>query len=155
MQQKAFCSVNGIDQEHITRFDEKKQLVDSVCEILEGGQWGTSLENALSKYNESTQSDLMISVLRKLKDVNLAVSYFKWAESKTKQPHCLEAYNSVLMVMARSNNFFQIEQVFEEMNLAGFGPSNTTCIELIVSCIKIHKLKEAYDILELMRKFKF
>lgn len=155
LQQSALSSTSGINEEHIEKFNGKRQEVDNICQILESAPWGTSLEKALSTYNGSTQSDLVISVLRKLKDVNLALNYFQWAEKKSNQPHCPEAYNSLLMVMAKSNNFDQIEQVFQEMNLSGFGPSNTTSLELILTCVKSHKLKQAYDLIQLMRRFKF
>ncbi|KAI3729384.1 hypothetical protein L6452_18041 [Arctium lappa] len=155
LQRRVLSSTSGSDQEHIRTFDGKRQRVDSVCQILEGGPWGMSLENALSTCNESAQTDTVIAVLQKLKDVNLAVDYFRWSERKSNQAHCPEAYNSLLMVMARNKKFDQIEQVLEEMNLAGFGPSNSTCVELVVSCVKSHKLREAYDLIQLIRRFKF
>ena len=57
--------------------------------------------------------------------------------------------------MARNKKFDCLEQVLGEMSVAGFGPSNNTCIELVVICVKSQKLREAFDIIQTMRKFKF
>ncbi|KAK8511280.1 hypothetical protein V6N12_033557 [Hibiscus sabdariffa] len=143
------------NQEHRSRIAGVKKEVDDVCGILESGPWGPAIENALSSLNAKLQPGLVIGVLRKLKDVNLAIKYFRWTEMKTEQAHCPEAYNSLLMVMARSKKLDCLEQVLGEMSVAGFGPSNNTCIELIVSCVKSQKLREAFDIIQMMRKFKF
>ena len=142
-------------QENPSRIDGMRKEVDDVCCILESGPWGPSIENALSVLNEKPQPGLVIGVLRKLKDVNLAINYFRWTERKTDQAHCPEAYNSLLMVMARNKKFDCLEQILGEMSVAGFGPSNNTCIELVVSCVKSQKLREAFDIIQTMRKFKF
>ncbi|KAE8717703.1 3-isopropylmalate dehydratase large subunit [Hibiscus syriacus] len=45
--------------------------------------------------------------------------------------------------------------VLGEMRVAGFGPSSNTCIELVVSCVKSQKLREAFDIIQTLRRFKF
>ncbi|KAK8709844.1 hypothetical protein V6N13_060845 [Hibiscus sabdariffa] len=146
--------VNSI-QQNPGRIQGVKNEVDDVCCILESGPWGPAIENALSLHNEKPQPGLVIGVLRKLKDANLAINYFRWTERKTDQAHCPEAYNSLLTVMARNKKFDCLEQVLGEMSVAGFGLSNNACMELVVSCVKSQKLREAFDIIQMMRMFKF
>nr|GMD76197.1 pentatricopeptide repeat-containing protein At3g06920 [Ipomoea batatas] len=147
--------VNQKNQEWSSNLDIVRQGVDSICKILESGPWKPSLENALSDNGEKHDTEVVIRVLRKLKDAKIAIDYFRWVERKTSQTHCPEAYNSLLMAMARSKNFEYLEQIFEEMSIAGFGPSSSTCIELVTACVKRRKLKEAFDLIQTMRKFKF
>ncbi|KAL9259957.1 Pentatricopeptide repeat-containing protein [Drosera capensis] len=129
--------------------------VDDVCRIIQGGVWGPSVEAALSNSNNKPQQDLVIAVLKRLKDVKTAINYFQWAERTTDQAHCPEAYNSLLMVMAGSKRFDGLEEVLEEMSVAGIGPFNKSCIDIVNSCVKSRMLKEAVHFIESMRKFKF
>ncbi|KAF5961021.1 hypothetical protein HYC85_002230 [Camellia sinensis] len=134
---------------------ENRNGLDKESIILEGCSWGPSLENALHVFDEMPQTELVIGVLKRLKDFDLAMSYFRFVETKTNKAHCPEAYNSLLMVMGRSKKFDCLDQILEEMSLSGFGPSNSTCFDLVVSCAKSHKLREAFGFIESMRKFKF
>lgn len=131
-----------------------KERVFSICEILRSRSWSHSLENALSITDKKSQTDLVIGVLRKLKDVNQAVNFFRWVEKRYDQVHCPEAYNSLLQLMARSENLDFVDQILHEMSVAGFGPSNLSSIELVLSCIKSGKLQEAFDFLQTMRKYR-
>ncbi|KAL7262038.1 hypothetical protein ACSBR1_000426 [Camellia fascicularis] len=142
-------------QESLRKSEWVRQGIDSVCQILEGCSWGPSLENPLHVFDEMPQTELVIRVLKRLKDFDLAMSYFRFVETKTNKAHCLEAYNSFLMVMGRSKKFDCLDQILEKMRLSGFGPSNNTCFDLVVSCVKSHKLREAFGFIESMRKFKF
>ncbi|KAL7181247.1 hypothetical protein ACSBR1_040175 [Camellia fascicularis] len=122
---------------------------------MEGCSWGPFLEKALHVLDEMPQTELVIGVLKRLKDFDPAMSYFRFVETKTNKAHCLEAYNSLLMVMGRSKKFNCLDQILEEMSVSRFGPSNSTCFDLVVSCVKSHKLREAFGFIESMRKFKF
>ncbi|KAF4355673.1 hypothetical protein F8388_013090, partial [Cannabis sativa] len=132
-----------------------RQVVDETCHILESSPWGPSIENSLLARFGKPQPESVIRVLRRLKDVNLAVNYFRWSERQIDNAHCPEAYNSLITVMARSRNFIWLDQILEEMSVAGIGPSNYTTVELVVSCIKSQKLREAFDLIQTMRRFKF
>ncbi|KAJ7955105.1 putative Pentatricopeptide repeat-containing protein [Quillaja saponaria] len=143
------------NQEESRKVEGVRQLVDNVCHVLESGHWGPALENALSKFVEKPQPELVFGVLRRLKDAKLAIQYFRWVERKAAEAHCPESYDSLLMVMARSRNFDCLEQILEEMSFAGFGLSNRTSVELIASCVKSQKQRDAFDIIQTMRKFKF
>ncbi|KAF7816865.1 pentatricopeptide repeat-containing protein [Senna tora] len=147
--------VDGSNQNSSRNLINVRQTVDDVCRVLENNPWGPVIENAPSVFVEKPQLEIVVGVLRRLKDVKKALQYFRWVEGKTEQAHCPEAYNSLLMVMARSRNFDYLEQILEEMSIAGFGPSNNTCIELVATCIKSQKLREAYGLIETMRKLKF
>ncbi|XP_059654624.1 pentatricopeptide repeat-containing protein At3g06920-like [Cornus florida] len=152
---RALSSVEGANQENLKTSEGIRKRVDDVCKILESCPWGPYLEKTLSTFDEIPQTDLVIRVLKRLKNVDQAVNYFRWAERKTNQAHCPEAYNSLLMVMCRGKKLYCLEQILEEMSLAGFGPSNSTCIELVVSCVKSQKMREAFDFIQSMRKLKF
>ncbi|PNX59329.1 pentatricopeptide repeat-containing protein, partial [Trifolium pratense] len=102
-----------------------------------------------------SQPEVIVGVMKRLKDVNVAFQYFRWVEGKTEEGNCAEVYNAFLMVMARTRNLEYLEQILEEMSVAGFGISNHVCIELVTSFIRSHKLKEAFGVIETMRKFKF
>ncbi|CAL5368539.1 unnamed protein product [Camellia sinensis] len=106
-------------------------------------------------FDEMPQTELVIGVLKRLKDFDLTMSYFRFVETKTNKAHCPEAYNLLLMVMDKSKKFDCLDQILEEMSLSGFGPSNSTCFDLAVSCVKSHKLREVFGLIESMRKFKF
>lgn len=69
--------------------------------------------------------------------------------------HRPETYDSLFKVMARSRKFENIEHVLEEMSTAVYELSNNTCIELITSCVNYQWLKEAFSLIQIMRKFKF
>ncbi|CDP09647.1 unnamed protein product [Coffea canephora] len=146
---------NGVNQEYLGKSEGIWQEADRVCQILESGSWGPSVENALSMYDEKRHSELVIGVLRRLKDVQQALNYFRWVEKKTDEAHCPEAYNMLLMVIVKSKRFDHVEQILEEMGLAGYGPSNSTCIQLIDSYVKTRKLRGAFDCIQTMRKLKF
>ncbi|KAF5939280.1 hypothetical protein HYC85_023539, partial [Camellia sinensis] len=142
-------------QESLQKSKWVRQGIDSVCQILEGCSWGPSLENALDVFDEMPQTELVIGVLKRLKDFDLATSYFRFVETKTNKAHLPKAYNLLLLVMGRSKKFDCLDQILEEMSLSGFGPSNSTCFDLVVNCVKSHKLREAFGFIESMRKFKF
>lgn len=147
--------MEGNHQKNQRKIGSIRQGVDDVCRILESGPWGPAVESALSMLDESPQPEFIIGVLRRLKDAKQAVNYFRWAGKKTDQALCPEAYNSLLMVMAKTRKYDYLEQILGEMSIAGFGPSNNTCIELILNCVKSRKLREAFDLIQCMRKFKF
>ena len=119
-----------------------KEGLEDVVKALESGPWGPTMEAVLSEINEKPQQELVIAVLKRLKDVNVALNYFRWTERRINQVHCPEAYNNLLMVMARSRDFGTLEEVLEEMSHAGFGPSTDTCIEFVSSCVKSHRLND-------------
>ncbi|EXB74774.1 hypothetical protein L484_023516 [Morus notabilis] len=147
--------VDGDVPENSVKAEGTRQGVDEICQILESGPWGPSLENSLLVNCGKPQPESIIRVLRRLKDVNLAVNYFRWSERQIDEAHCPEAYNSLLMVMARSRNFNWLEQILEEMSVAGIGPLNYASLELVLSCVKSQKLREAFDLIQTMRRFKF
>ncbi|XP_020886624.1 pentatricopeptide repeat-containing protein At3g06920-like isoform X2 [Arabidopsis lyrata subsp. lyrata] len=148
-------SDNGENHEKPYTFEGNRQIVNDICNVLETGAWGPSAENALSALNFKPQPEFVIGVLRRLKDVNRAIEYFRWYERRTELPHCPESYNSLLLVMARCRNFDALDQILGEMSVAGFGPSVNTCIEMVLSCVKANKLREGFDVVQNMRKFKF
>lgn len=150
LDRKFVSSVGGVDCDNSRKVEGVRQVVDGVCHVLEGGPWGPALENALSALDEKPQSDLVIGVLRRLKDVSLAINYFRWCEKQTDQPHCPEVYNSLLMVMARSKNFNSLEQVLEEMSIAGIANFNDLCLPSSVP-----KLNLSWTFLPLLIFFKF
>jgi hypothetical protein len=80
---KSHLCNEGVNQENSRNFDGVRRGVDDVCHVLESGSWGPSLENSLSMFNEKPQPELVIGVLRRLKDVNQAVNYFRWVERKS------------------------------------------------------------------------
>ncbi|GAU28351.1 hypothetical protein TSUD_256790 [Trifolium subterraneum] len=82
------------------------------------------LVDALNSFDEMSQPEVIVGVMKRLKDVNVAFQYFRWVEGKTEQGNCAEVYNAFLMVMARTRNLEYLEQILEEMSLAGFGISN-------------------------------
>lgn len=49
----AVSSVDGGSDERILQLDGLRQGVNSVCQILESGPWGPSMENALSVFNKA------------------------------------------------------------------------------------------------------
>lgn len=149
--------ISCIGTENISnKLDGARRIIDGVLKILGEGPWGPTVENALLVFGEMPQSELIIGVLRKVNEIDIAIKYFRWLETRTGQPHPPEAYNALLMVMARSRKFdHYFELILEEMSLAGFGPSNSTSLELIASCVKSRRLREAFDIMQMMRKFKF
>ncbi|TKY74583.1 Pentatricopeptide repeat-containing protein [Spatholobus suberectus] len=142
-------------QDNAMKSEGMRKTVHDVCQVLDTGPWGPSLEDALDTFGEMPQPELVVGVIRRLKDVKVALQYFRWVERKTEQLHCPEVYDAILMLMARTRNLDYLEQILEEMNMAGFGPSNNTCIELVASSVKSQKLREAFGVSETMRKFKF
>ncbi|GER52188.1 pentatricopeptide repeat-containing protein [Striga asiatica] len=131
-----------------------KKEVENVCRILESSPWGPSLEKALSSCVHTPQLDITIGVLRRMKDPDSALSYFRWVERETNQVNPPQTYNALLLLMARCKKIDKIENILEEMSLAGFSPSFETSTELISICVKARKLMDAYNILQSMRKFK-
>ncbi|CAJ2633787.1 unnamed protein product [Trifolium pratense] len=142
-------------QENAAKIDGMRKTVYDVCGVLENGSWGPAIEDALNSFDEMSQPEVIVGVMKRLKDVNVAFQYFRWVEGKTEQGNCAEVYNSFLMVMARTRNLEYLEQILEEMSVAGFGISNHVCIELVTSFVRSHKLKEAFGVNETMRKFNF
>ncbi|KAL5707514.1 hypothetical protein ACHQM5_018409 [Ranunculus cassubicifolius] len=128
--------------------------VDDVCRVL-SGPWGPDLEKELSSLHEEPQVELVNGVLRMLKDVNLAMNYFRWVEKNSGKAHSSVAYDVLLKMMARSKKFYGFEQIWEEMSIAGYELSDNTCIQLVASCANSGWLKEAFGLIEAMRKFKF
>ncbi|KAG4952888.1 Pentatricopeptide repeat-containing protein [Glycine max] len=141
-------------QDNAFKSEGMRKTVHDVCRVLDTYPWGPALEDAFNTFDEMPQPELVVGVIRRLNDVRVALHYFRWVERKTEQPHCPEAYNALLMLMARTRNLEYLEQILEEMSMAGFGPSNNTCIEMVASFVKLRKLGEAFGVIETMRKFK-
>uniref|UniRef100_I1M6I0 Pentacotripeptide-repeat region of PRORP domain-containing protein n=2 Tax=Glycine subgen. Soja TaxID=1462606 RepID=I1M6I0_SOYBN len=141
-------------QDNAFKSEGMRKTVHDVCRVLDTYPWGPALEDAFNTFDEMPQPELVVGVIWRLNDVRVALHYFRWVERKTEQPHCPEAYNALLMLMARTRNLEYLEQILEEMSMAGFGPSNNTCIEMVASFVKLRKLGEAFGVIETMRKFK-
>ncbi|KAL0376445.1 UNVERIFIED_CONTAM: Pentatricopeptide repeat-containing protein [Sesamum calycinum] len=102
-----------------------RRTVENVCHVLESGPWGPSLEKALSSVDDKPQADVVIGVLRRMKNVDLGV-----------------------------RKLIDLN-MFSKMSLAGFSPSVETSVELVSSCVKAQRLRDAFDLIQTMRKFKF
>ncbi|KAK4405563.1 Pentatricopeptide repeat-containing protein [Sesamum angolense] len=147
--------INAGNGQTLRKHEVVRRTVENVCHVLESGPWGPSLEKTLSSVDDKPQADVVIGVLRRMKNVDLGVNYFRWVERVTNQVNSPETYNSLLMLMARCKKFDRFEHVFEEMSLAGFSPSVETSVELVSSCVKAQRLRDAFDLIQTMRKFKF
>ncbi|KAK6138927.1 hypothetical protein DH2020_027342 [Rehmannia glutinosa] len=93
--------INEGGGQNLRRYEIVRREVENVCRILGSGPWGPSLEKALSSCDDKPQVDVVIGVLRRMKDVDLAINYFRWVERVTNQVNSPQTYDSLLMLMAR------------------------------------------------------
>uniref|UniRef100_A0A6V7QRN2 Uncharacterized protein n=1 Tax=Ananas comosus var. bracteatus TaxID=296719 RepID=A0A6V7QRN2_ANACO len=68
-----------------------RAIVDELCGVLDraggGGAWGPKLEQALASIHPKPSPEIVVPVLRRLKDPILAVGFFRWAETIIGEPH--------------------------------------------------------------------
>ncbi|CAL5325415.1 unnamed protein product [Camellia sinensis] len=83
---KVYENRNGLNKESIVcvRF----------CRVIHGDL----LWKMHYMFDEMPQTELVIGVLKRLKDFDLTMSYFRFVETKTNKAHCPEAYNLLLMM---------------------------------------------------------
>lgn len=145
--------VSDTTNQACTRIKDVRPVVDEVCRILGSGYWGHDIEDGLSSLDQIHQPELVNGVLKRLENVKLAMNYFRWVEKKTGQVHNGGAYDALLMVMARNKGFGDMEQILEEMSLAGCDLSNDSCIELVTTFINSRLFREAFNLIQIMPKY--
>lgn len=99
---------NREEPQHLRKHEILRRGIENVCRILGSGPWGPPLESALTSCVDKPEPDLVIGVLRRMKDVDLAVSYFRWVEKSRNRVNPPETYHSLLMLMARCRKFDRI-----------------------------------------------
>ncbi|KAK9088395.1 hypothetical protein Scep_027477 [Stephania cephalantha] len=148
-------TIEGTRQVDFRAKECAKASVDDVCGILNSGPWKPDLENMLSLRDYDLEQDSVVEVLKRVKNFDSAMNYFRWVERKNEKVHSLEAYSVLLILMAKTKNFSCLEQIVEEMSVTGLGFSNNTCIELVTICVNSRMLREAFSLMQVLRKFKY
>lgn len=119
--------------------------------------WTPDLARAVSStFSASPTADVVISVLRSIRNPSLAAPFFLLASSSSASaPHPLpaDAYHAVLPFL--HHDLAALEKVLEEMAVLGYGLPNQACADLAAALVRARRLDDAVLAVAVMRRLKF
>lgn len=122
----------GRGQEHDNNSQQeiKGYEFNQICNILHKDTWGSDVEEALERINSKSHLGFVVDVLKRQKNVDMALNYFRWVQKQNCNQHSQEAYDALLIFLANSKHYDNLQEIFEEMSIARFEPKNVTCVKL-------------------------
>ena len=92
------------------------KLVEKICRIVKGGEWGIETVNELEKLRIRLRSKLVNKVLRELDDPDIAHCFFQWARKQPSFHHSLQAYHAIIEIMGAAQKFDTQNQLLQVLS---------------------------------------
>ncbi|MCO5568193.1 hypothetical protein L7F22_021889 [Adiantum nelumboides] len=132
--------------------NDGKEVVEHVCNILRQTIFGGDMELALSKSERPLTPYHVNEVLKRQKDVGLALEFFNWAKRQEGYRHDVHTFTTMLAILGRARKFDIVARLLEEMVRDGCKPSVVTFNRLIHCYGTAKQMSEALQIFHHMQR---
>lgn len=132
--------------------NDGKEIVERVCNILGRAIWGGDMEVALFKLERPLTPYHVNEVLKRQKEVGLALEFFHWAKRQEGYRHDVHTFTTMLGILGRARKFDAVARLLEDMVRDGCKPSVVTFNRLIHCYGRARQMSEALQIFHHMKR---
>ncbi|KAI5081388.1 hypothetical protein GOP47_0004571 [Adiantum capillus-veneris] len=132
--------------------NDGKEVVERVCNILGQAALGGDIELALSKLERPLTPYHVNEVLKRQKDVGLALEFFKWAKRQEGYRHDGHTFTTMLGILGRARKFDAVARLLDDMVRDGCKPNVVTFNRLIHCYGTARQMSEALQIFHHMQR---
>ncbi|KAE8694000.1 Pentatricopeptide repeat-containing protein [Hibiscus syriacus] len=129
----------------------KDSIAQKVAKVILRDEWGNEIEKELDGTNIDLSDNLVIRVLKELRNYPKKVlQFFHWAGKCSNYKHNTVTYNALVRILARHDSIAEFWTVVEEMKGEGFEMDMDTYIKISRNFQKFRILEDAVKLYEFM-----